>query len=322
MKLAVGTILGMAIACALIFVPASGRTQTSKATKIIQAPVPPNTAPVASKDQPYVYRKMNDRLYILAEIHQPFPKNEVNNPPHTQQMGLIIGNKKAALIDTGLGLADLRKFVSQFTDLPIIVLNTHGHLDHVGANSLFDMCYINKEDEKAMLSSTREGRLNGYKQFMEGNTEMIAFAEKNMVADKPFKYDFIKDGDQIDLGGVSIEVVGFPGHSPGSVAFIDRRDKVAFCGDSILFRVLLSDRAKVAQFIKSLDNFAEKTKGIDTIINGHQWEPFHRKDIDEERALATAVENRTIKGTPLFLLGVDRIIYVLGSKRIGLTDDK
>lgn len=300
----------------------TARAQSAQRSKVTLAPVPAGTAPVASKDQPYVYRKMNDRLYIIAEIHQPFPKNEVTNPPHTQQMGLIIGDKKAALIDTGLGLADLRKFVSRFTSLPIIVLNTHGHVDHVGANQLFDMCYITREDEAVMLKANREERLKGYRQFMEGNTEMIQFAEKSMVPDKPFKYGFIKDGDKIDLGEVQIEVVAFPGHSPGSVTFIDRRDNVAFCGDSILFRVLLQNREKLAQYLKSLDNFAEKTEGIDTIINGHQWEPFHRSDIEEERALATAVLNRSIKGTPMYILFANRMIYVLGNKRIGLSDDK
>jgi hypothetical protein len=62
MKTGVKIILGLAIASALIFVPANGLTQTSKTAKLIQAPVPPNTAPVASKDQPYVYRKRNDKL--------------------------------------------------------------------------------------------------------------------------------------------------------------------------------------------------------------------------------------------------------------------
>ncbi len=284
-------------------------------------PVPAGTAPKPDANQPYVYRKISDRLYIIAEIHQPFPRDEVTNPPHTQQIGLLIGDKQAAVIDTGLGLADLRKFVLQFTDLPVIVLSTHGHLDHVGANQLFDMSYIGKGDEATMLGSKRADRLKGYAEFMSGNTAMIEFAGKSMVDDKPFKYGFVKDGDKIDLGGIEIEVIGFPGHTPGSVAYVERQHKVAFTGDSMLFRVLLNDRTKLAQWADSVRNFAAKTQGIDTIINGHQWEPFHRSDIDEELALASAIQNRTITGTRKFLLFADRTIYTLGSKRIGLTND-
>lgn len=311
---------GTAAAAALGVTLHPAVAQAPKAARIVQAPVPPGTMPKASPDQPYVYRKVNDNLYVVAEIHQPYPKHEINNPVHTQTMPFVIGSRKAAIIDTGLGLADLRSFLEQFTDLPIIVLNTHGHPDHVGANQLFDMSYIAREDEKAMLSVTREMRLNGYKtMFMPGNEAMIAFAEKHMVADKPFKYGFIQDGDKIDLGGVELEVVAFPGHSPGSVAFLDRRDGVAFTGDSILFRVGLGNRERVAQYLKSLERFAERSKGIEVIINGHQWEPMNRYDIEELRTLAAGILNGTIRGVPDHHL--KSMIYFFGWKRISLTSE-
>jgi len=287
-----------------------------------QPSVPSGVAPQPSSAQPYVYRKVDERFYVIAEIHQPFPRDETSNPPHTQQMGLFIGDRRAALIDTGLGLADLRAFVAQFTSLPVIVLNTHGHLDHVGANQLFDMSYIAREDEATMLSATRAGRLASYSEFMAGNAEMIGFASRNMVDDKPFKYGFVRDGDVIDLGGISLEVIGFPGHTPGSLAYVERQRGVAFTGDSLLFRVLLADRARLAQWADSVRDFAARTQGIDTIINGHQWEPFHRSDIDEEIRLAGAIQGRTISGTRKHFLNADRTVYVLGSKRIALTNDE
>jgi hydroxyacylglutathione hydrolase len=317
MKSALRMLLGLVIAVLFVsLAPTFTNAQATKAAKIMQAPVPANTMPKASPDQPYVYRKVNDNLYIVAEIHQPYPIWERNNPVHTQTMALVIGNQKAALIDTGLGLADLRKFVEQFTNLPIIVLNTHAGPDHEGANQLFDMCYINQLDEKQMLGYTREGRLDGYKRFLEGNAEMIAFAEKNMVGDKPFKYGFIKEGDKIDLGGVEIEVVAIPGHTPGSVVFIDRRDKVAFSGDAVLFRTVIRNRQGVETYLKGLENFAEKSKGIDTIINGHQWEPMNRYDIDESIALAKGILNGTIKGVPDSRM--KSMMYFFGFKRISI----
>lgn len=234
-----------------------------------QPPVPAGAVPVASPDHPYVWRKVNDHFYVIAEIHQPFPREKVTNPPHTQQIGLIIGTKKAAVIDTGLGLADLRKYVEQFTKLPIIVINTHEHLDHVGANQLFDMSYISKEDEATMLSSTRKDRLAAYGQFMEGNTAMLDFAAKSMVDDKKFKYGFVKDGDKIDLGGIQLDIIGFPGHTPGSIAIRDAQDGIDFTGDSMLFRVLLNDREKLKLWLASVETFAARTPATDTIINGH-----------------------------------------------------
>jgi glyoxylase-like metal-dependent hydrolase (beta-lactamase superfamily II) len=157
---------------------------------------------------------------------------------------------------------------------------------------------------------------------MEGNTAMIEAATKSMVDDKPITYNFVKDGDKIDLGGIEIEVIGFPGHTPGSVAYVERQHKVAFTGDSMLFRVLLSNREKLAQWTESVKNFAAKTKDIDTIVNGHQWEPFHQSDIAEELALSDAIMQRKITGSTKVILNSPRMIYTLGSKRIGLSDDK
>ena len=314
--------LAGAVLCVVGGIMATGLAARQSAPRKLPPPVPAGVAPKPDPSQPYVYRKVSDRFYVIAEIHQPYPVDEVTNPPHTQQMGLIIGTKRAAIIDTGLGLADLRKYVEQFTDLPVIALSTHGHLDHVGANQLFDMAYVGTEDEQTMLSSNRAGRLRGYSGFMEGNTAMIEAATKTMVDDKPFKYGFVKDGDKIDLGGIEIEVIGFPGHTPGSVAYVERQHKVAFTGDSMLFRVLLSNREKLAQWTASVKNFAAKTTEIDTIVNGHQWEPFHRKDIEEELALSDAILQRKITGYSKVILNSPRMIYTLGSKRIGLSDDK
>ena len=73
---------------------------------------------------------------------------------------LVIGKRKAALIDTGFGLGDLKAFVRTFTDLPIIVLCTHGHLDHIGGNSQFDEVYICPEDMEMARQSYNPTTMN------------------------------------------------------------------------------------------------------------------------------------------------------------------
>ena len=54
---------------------------------------------------------------------------------------LITGSKSALLFDTGMGISDLKKVVGELTCLPIIVLNSHTHDDHVGDNWQFATVY-------------------------------------------------------------------------------------------------------------------------------------------------------------------------------------
>jgi glyoxylase-like metal-dependent hydrolase (beta-lactamase superfamily II) len=51
---------------------------------------------------------------------------------------LVIGQHKAALIDTGCGIGNLRQAVEAVTDKPVMVINTHTHADHLGSNRHFD----------------------------------------------------------------------------------------------------------------------------------------------------------------------------------------
>ena len=54
---------------------------------------------------------------------------------------LIAGENAALLFDTGMGIGDIRKVTTELTKLPIIVLNSHTHNDHVGGNWQFDSVY-------------------------------------------------------------------------------------------------------------------------------------------------------------------------------------
>src|SRR5262249_15459577 len=61
-------------------------------------------------------------------------------PRHYEEtiVSLVIGEQKAALIDTGCGIGNLRQAVEAVTSLPVMVINTHTHLDHLGSNRQFD----------------------------------------------------------------------------------------------------------------------------------------------------------------------------------------
>ena len=58
------------------------------------------------------------------------------------QSFLVVGEERAALIDTGAGMGNLAKEVKEITDKPLYVLNTHGHVDHAGGNGQFPVVYL------------------------------------------------------------------------------------------------------------------------------------------------------------------------------------
>ena len=64
-------------------------------------------------------------------IYEPFQWQEVISY-------LVLGSERALLFDTGNGIGDIRRVVDSLTDLPVVVVNSHSHYDHVGGNHQFD----------------------------------------------------------------------------------------------------------------------------------------------------------------------------------------
>ncbi len=175
--------------------------------------------------QLYRTHKIHDNLYILEEYL---------GDHLAMTMPLVIGENRAALIDTGLGSnRTLPAFIKTITDLPITVLCTHGHCDHVGAVPLFDDVYLCPADapllEDAMKVSSRMACVNA----SSDSEEKISYIKKHMVPPSPLSYHALHEGDTFELGGVCLEALAFPGHTPGGMVFLDQRDGCIFTGDSV-----------------------------------------------------------------------------------------
>ena len=61
---------------------------------------------------------------------------------------LIVGSERALLIDTCYSITGIKKYVEQITTLPVDVVNTHGHFDHIGGNAEFETIYLSKADRE------------------------------------------------------------------------------------------------------------------------------------------------------------------------------
>lgn len=147
---------------------------------------------------------------------------------------LVVGNERALLFDTGLGIGDMRRVVDGLTDLDVVVLNSHTHYDHIGGNHQFDTVYAADTDytRRRALGSTPED-VAGF--FTEGWVwkDLPANVDKATFRSEPFDIDrTVNDGDVIDLGGRQLEVVMVPGHAPDALCLLDRENRIIFTGDT------------------------------------------------------------------------------------------
>ncbi len=147
---------------------------------------------------------------------------------------LILGRTRALLFDTGLGIGRLRDVVSRLTALPVVVLNSHTHFDHVGGN--FEFAEVLAVDS-SFTRQHAEGHSNAYMLKNAGPADahppLPAGFDFANYAGKPFAITHtVRDAERIDLGGRVLEVILTPGHTPDSLCLLDRRAKELFTGDT------------------------------------------------------------------------------------------
>ncbi len=146
---------------------------------------------------------------------------------------LIVGEKRALLFDTGMGISDIKKLTAELTRLPIVVLNSHTHNDHVGGNWQFDTIYgMDTDFTRNNARGSREAA-----QAEVGPDQICGDLPKGFdpktYATRPWKITaYMHDGEKFDLGGRTIEVIATPGHTPDAISLIDRTNGLLFTGDT------------------------------------------------------------------------------------------
>ena len=199
---------------------------------------------------------------------------------------LVLGTEKAALIDTANGIGDIKSLVEELTDLPIMVVNTHTHIDHVGGNYQFETIAAPDTDY------SREQAKNGRSKEVMGNYlkgDMVwkpfpDFFNAETWRIRPFKVSrWLKDGDKIDLGGRTLEVIFTPGHSPDSICLLDRKNKLFWTGDSFYPAPIYvySPTTSLDQFIESFAKMVKYMPQYEWVMPSHN-EPKIEKHLIKE----------------------------------------
>jgi glyoxylase-like metal-dependent hydrolase (beta-lactamase superfamily II) len=94
-----------------------------------------DNSPVVSPDSIYKATRVAHKVWQIMENK-------------TVNIYVVEGKDSALIIDTGYGNGDLKSFVQTLTKLPLIVMNTHGHGDHIGGDAQFSRIYAHPEDIK------------------------------------------------------------------------------------------------------------------------------------------------------------------------------
>jgi hydroxyacylglutathione hydrolase len=189
---------------------------------------------------------INDHIWLLND----------NN----ESTGYVIAGKdKALIIDTMNGYENVRAIAETLTDLPLTVVNTHGHGDHIYGNIYFDRAFLHPAD-----FSIAE-QCFSYAEFQKA-VQKYGLKPAEMVP--------VHDGDVFDLGGIQLEVYETPGHTPGGICLLDRKDRILFSGDTVITQVWmqLPESLPLTTLVHSLDKLLALDGAFDKIFTGHSTE--------------------------------------------------
>ncbi len=215
---------------------------------------------------------------------------------------LIVGSRQALLFDTGMGIAGIHAVVRQLTKLPVVVLNSHTHYDHVGGNREFSR--ILGMD----TAFTRERAAKGY--FNE--VMRVEVSPENLCGPLPKGFDAgayhvppfriartVRDGTVLDLGGRKLEVIAVPGHTPDSIALLDRANRLLFTGDTFYVGPiwLFEPETDLAVYARSTARLASLADAVDVLLPAHNTPAASPANLVKLRDAAQAIAAGALKET-------------------------
>lgn len=147
---------------------------------------------------------------------------------------LLCGTERAVLIDTGLGVADIRAVTDRLTRLPVTVVTTHAHWDHIGGHRYFEDISVH-EAEADWLSVRFPLPLEAVKKNLTAKPCRFpgdfVLEDYQIFQGRPTR--LLHDRDCLDLGGRRLTVLHTPGHSPGHCCFYEPGRGYLYSGDLV-----------------------------------------------------------------------------------------
>ncbi len=139
---------------------------------------------------------------------------------------VVTEGDEAMLVDGPDGAERMVEFAQDRGARPVVLVNTHGHADHIQGNGLL------KETWPDMTLAIGEGDAPMLAHPMKNMSPLMAAWVKSPEADR-----LLADGDTVTVGGAAFKVLSTPGHSPGGISLycpeVPDGTGVVFTGDAL-----------------------------------------------------------------------------------------
>jgi len=236
-------------------------------------------SPEWCRDLPRPGYKTLERVAVRdnwVEVYRVFPGVFAIYEPHQWQEAiqyLIVGTRQAILVDTGMGIGNLKAVVEQLTTLPVLVVNSHTHMDHTGNNWQFaavaalDTAYSRENAKGAdnLKGEIAPGKLCG---------RLPAGFDAKDYRTRPWTITrTIHDGDKLDIGGRVLTVMATPGHAPDSLCLLDRANGLLFTGDTYYPGPIyvFGAGASPEAYERSVRRLAKLMPEVKAVLGGHNF---------------------------------------------------
>ena len=196
---------------------------------------------------------------------------------------VVEGMERAAIIDTGCGLGNIRGIAEEITSKPLYVLLTHMHPDHIGGIYHFRNSTIyahggdrgerifGMENDNAFRRMYIETR--GPVQCPDLYKSLFALIPEK-EPDSSFCLTEINDGFELDLGRKVIRAIYTPGHTDGSISYLDSESHVLFSGDTVNSSIILQRQkdngtALIEKYSRTLEKLWAMNEDFSSLAIGH-----------------------------------------------------
>lgn len=203
---------------------------------------------------------------------------------------LLAGTERALLIDSGMNVDDARGIAAGLTDLPLSLLNTHTYRDHIGSNEQFEAFYMHPAEEPVYRRSGKPGTILP-----------------------------VVDGDLLDLGQRELRIIHLSGHTPGSIAVLDVRNRALISVDPIQTNghiFMFGSHRDLEAYVRSLERLETLRDQFDEIWPSHGDIPIGPEAIAKLREGAWDVIAGKIQGVPAEVHGNAITVYDVGISRL------